>query len=135
MEFAGVNYLAIFVSGIVGFAIGSVWYMVLGNAWMTALGKTKDDTKPTPGPFIAAFVCQLFMAFVLAGLIGHLGTGNVTVYNGLISGAFCWAGFVVTTMIVNHSFQGASKMLTIIDAGHWLVVLLTMGAIIGTFGV
>ncbi len=135
VEFAGINYTAVIIAAAVGFAIGSVWYMALGQAWMNALGKTKQDLKPTPLPFIIAFIAQLVMAYILAGLIGHLGKDSVTISNGIISAAFCWVGFVLTTMIVNHSFQGSSRILTIIDAGHWLAVLIAMGAIIGFFGV
>lgn len=133
MEFAGINYIAVLVAGFAGFAVGSVWYGVLGKPWMAALGKTKDDLKLKPGPFIAALVCQIFMAYILAGVIGHLGADNITITNGIISALFCWAGFVITTMIVNHSFQGASLKLTIIDGGHWLFVLVVMGAVIGIF--
>ena len=75
------------------------------------------------------------MAWVLAGVVGHLGTGQVTVANGLISGAFVWFGFIVTSMLVNHGFQGAKASLTLIDSGHWLGVLLVQGLVIGLFGV
>ncbi len=44
------------------------------------------------------------MAWVLAGLIGHLGPGQVTVQNGIVSGAFIWLGFVATTIAVNNAF-------------------------------
>jgi hypothetical protein len=73
------------------------------------------------------------MAWVLAGLIGHV--GRVSVRSGVISGAFCWFGFVLTTMVVNYSFGMRSRMLLLIDAGHWLVVLALMGAIVGAMGV
>ena len=43
-------------------------------------------------------------------------------------------GFVVTTLSVNHRYQGFGWGLTAIDAGHWLGVLLIMGALIGWFG-
>ena len=82
-----------------------------------------------------AFVGQLLMAWVLAGLIGHLGEGQVTLSNGIISGAFVWLGFVATTLVVNHGFQMRLGLLTLIDAGHWLGVLLIMGGIIGAFGI
>jgi hypothetical protein len=54
--------------------------------------------------------------------------------NGVISGAFCWLGFVITTMIVNNSFARRDPRLLLIDGGHWLVVLLLIGAIVGGFG-
>jgi len=133
MEFAGINYLAIVVAAAAGFMVGGVWYQVLGNAWAQAQGKTRDDFKPQPKPFIIAIISQLVMAFVLSGVIGHV--GDVTIYRGVISGLFIWAGFVATSLATNHGFQGAKASLTLIDGGHWLAVLLVMGAIIGAFGV
>ena len=82
-----------------------------------------------------AFLGAVVMAWVLAGLVGHLGPGQVTIRNGVISGLFCWLGFVVTTMLVNNSFAMRKGMLLVIDAGYWLVVLALMGAIIGAIGV
>jgi hypothetical protein len=79
------------------------------------------------------FVAELIMAWALAGLLGHL--GGVTVKNGVISGAFCWLGFVLTTLATNNAFGQRKIMLTVIDAGYWLAVLVVMGAIIGAFGV
>ncbi len=135
MVFGGINYIAVVIAALTGFGVGMVWYMALGNLWMAALGKSKEDLKPRPWPFIASIISLLIMGFMLAGVIGHLGEGQVTVRNGLITGFTLWLGFVVTTMLVNHAFQGAKPQLTIIDGGHWLAVLLAMGAVIGVFGV
>ena len=44
------------------------------------------------------------MAWVLAGGIGHLGPGQVTLKNGVISALFMWVGFVITTLAVNNAF-------------------------------
>jgi hypothetical protein len=86
-------------------------------------------------PFIYVFLAELVMAWVLAGLLGHLGPGQVTLINGLISGAFCWLGFVITTMVTNNAFAGRDSRLLLIDGGYWLLVLLLMGGIIGGMGV
>jgi hypothetical protein len=59
----------------------------------------------------------------------------VTVKNGLISRAFVWLGFVVTTLTVNNMLGLRSHRLIAIDAGHWLGVLLVIGAIIGAWDV
>ncbi|MBI4273952.1 MAG: DUF1761 domain-containing protein [Rhizobiales bacterium] len=141
MTFAGVNYLAIFIAAVAGWITGAVWYGIFGQAWLAALGKTKTDLgkrKGTPAfyaPFVIAFIAALIMAWVLAGLIGHLGPGQVTLRNGVISGAFAWLGFVVTTIAVNYAFAMRKPTLTVIDAGHWLAELIVMGAIIGALGV
>src|SRR5690606_3430540 len=86
-------------------------------------------------PLFVGFVAKLAMAFVLAGAIGHLGTGQVMLRNGVISGAIIWVGFMVTIIAVDHRHHGFGWDLTLIDAGHWLGVMLIAGAIIGWWGV
>ena len=93
----------------------------------------KGELNPSKAPFAIAIAASFVMAWVLAGVIGHMGA--VTVRSGLISAAFIWFGFVVTTLSVNYAFSGRNPMLTVIDSGHWLGALLVMGAVIGAFGV
>jgi len=139
MDFAGINYLAVLVAAIVAFAFGAIWYGVLSKPWMKAAGIDKETVEATSKSdmtflMISTFVAQLIMAWVLAGLIGHLGQDQVTLYNGVISAGFIWFGFVATTLFVNHGFQMQSRMLTLVAGGHWLAVLLIQGAISGAFG-
>jgi Protein of unknown function (DUF1761) len=139
MPFAGVSYLAIVIAAVAAWLAGAVWYMAFGKAWMSAIGTTQGKMEGMKGeprsflPFIYAFVAELVMAWALAGIVGHL--GQVTIRAGVVSAAFCWLGFVMTTMLVNNSFGRRDWRLMLIDGGHWLVVLLLMGAIIGAMGV
>ena len=139
MTFAGINYLAVLIAAAAGFGVGMPWYMAFAKPWMAANDLTKEkmeDCRRGSGaalPFIFAFVACLVMAWVLAGVIGHLGT--VSVRSGVISGLFCWLGFVITTMVVNNSFAMRRPMLLAIDGGYWLLVLVLMGATIGAIGV
>jgi hypothetical protein len=135
MSFTGLSYLAIIVAAIAAFIFGAVWYIALGNRWLAALGKDESDLKTlsSPMPFITTGVALLVMGWMLAGLLGHLGT--VDVWHGIVSGFFLWVGFVATTMTVNHRFQGLPWSLTFIDGGYWLGMLLIEGAVIGAFGV
>ena len=73
-----------------------------------------------------------YPTWVLAGMVGHL--GSVTVRSAVTSALFAWAGFVLTTSLVNNAFSGRKYTLTAIDAGHWLAVLVVMGAIVGGMG-
>lgn len=75
------------------------------------------------------------MATMVAAVVGHLGPGEVTLANGVVSAFFLWVGFVATTLVVNHRYQGFGWDLSLIDGVHWLLVLLAMGAIIGAMGV
>ena len=54
---------------------------------------------------------------------------------GLISALVVYLGFVLTTLVTNHGFQGNKPSLTLIDGLHWLGVLLIQGLVIGLFGV
>lgn len=132
MAFAGINYLAVIIAAVVGYVFGAVYYMTLGKQWMASVGFS-EPPKPSPAPFVIAFVAQLVIAYFLAGLIGHL--GEITAWRGIVSAFFVWLPFVLMTMIVNHRFQGSRWALTVIDGGHWLGVLLLMGLVIGLFGV
>lgn len=137
MTFAGTNYLAIVIAAVLSYGFGAFYYGALAKPWMAALGKTEEDMKANSSiaPFVITFVALLVMATVLAGVMGHLGPGQVTLRNGLVSAAFIWVGFVATTLAVNHAFQGAKPTLTLVDGGHWLGVLLIQGATIGWMGV
>jgi Protein of unknown function (DUF1761) len=143
MTFAGISYLAVLVAAVAGWLVGAAWYNGLAPHWLAAQGKTVEAFKQEQAaikgdpkaylPFVLALVANLVMAWVLAGLIGHLGA--VTIRSGVISGAFAWLGFVATTIAVNYAFGGRTWRLFAIDAGHWLAVLVVQGAIIGAFGV
>jgi len=136
MTFTGVNYIAVIIAALAGFGLGAIWYTVLSKPWMHAVGMTEADRPQGSAkvvPFAIAIVALFIMALMLAGVMGHL--GDITIRGGVISGFFVWLGFVITTMGVNHAFSGAKPMLTLIDGGYWLAVLLIQGAVIGAFGV
>jgi hypothetical protein len=138
MTFAGMNWLAILIATIAGFAFGAAYYMSLSKPWLAAIGKTKEqitaEGKGSPLPFIISIVALAVMAVVLAGMIGHLGAGQVTLRNGVITALFMWVGFVITTMAVNNAFGQRKASLTVIDGIHWLGVLVIQGAIVGAMG-
>ena len=133
MAFAGMNYLAVLIAAVAAFAWGAAYYMTLSKQWLAAVGNAQPNK--SAAPFIISFVALLVMGFVMAGLIAHLGPGQVTLRNGVISGAIVWAGFVATTVFVNNAYPGRKYMLSLIDSGHWLGVLAIQGAVIGAMGV
>jgi hypothetical protein len=137
MTFAGLNYLAIVIAALAAFAWGAIYYMSLSKQWLAAVGLTKGQLgeKRSPAPFIISFVALVVMAWVLAGSVGHLGPGQVTVKNAIISGLFMWAGFIATTVFVNNAYPGRKYSLSVIDSIHWLGVVVIQGAVIGGMGV
>lgn len=134
MTFAGMNYWAVIAAAVAGFLFGGAYYGLLSKQWLAASEQTMEEVSKTGMalPLLISAVSLLVMAWVLAGIIGHM--GQVTVRTGLISGVLCWLGFVVTTIATNHAYQGARRSLTLIDAAHWLGVLIVQGAVIGWIG-
>jgi hypothetical protein len=136
MLLGSVNWLAIVVAAIASMALGFGWYMALGNQWMGALGKTREQIMAQGNqatPYILAALMQLVMAYFLA-LLTPKALGATTILNGLQMGFWLWLGFIVTSMIINHRYQGAKWSLTLIDGGYLLGVLLVQGIVIGLFG-
>jgi len=140
MAFAGINHLAVLIAAVVAWLASAAWYMSLSKIYTAALGKTAEQMaadRKKPGaflPFIYAFVADIVIAWMLAGVLGHLGPGQVTLLNGVISAAFLWFGFILTTMAVNYSFSGRDRRLLLIDTSNWLIVLLVIGVVIGGWG-
>jgi len=139
MRLTAINYLAVVIAAVVAWLAGAGWYMMFGKSWMAAVGITPEkmqEAKNQPGaylPFVYAFVANLVMAWVLAGVLFHI--GPLSLRAGVISAALCWLGFVITTIWVNNSFARRDWRLLAIDGGYWLLALLLMGAIIGVMGV
>jgi hypothetical protein len=132
MNFGDVNYLAVIVAAVAGFAVGAVWYTFLfSKAWIAAVGIPEEKLRQggSPLPFILSGIAYLLIAAFLSAL-----TNPATVVGGAVSGLLVWLGFVLTTTTVNYAFPGRKLELTAIDTGHWLAAMVVMGAILGAFG-
>jgi hypothetical protein len=135
------NITGIVIGAVAAWVFGAIYYTALGRPWLAAQGKTIEQCKAEQAgkpqltfylPFLLSFIGALIMGLVLYGILTH--TGMFTVRAGAISGAFCWLGFVLTTVTINNAYQGRRWSLTAIDAVHWLVVLVIIGAIVGWMG-
>ena len=83
MTFAGINYLAILIAAF-GWLAGAVYYGVLGEALgrgarqdhggvQGAAGREQGHRARAGCRSSLAFLAELVMAWVLAGMVGHLG--------------------------------------------------------------
>ncbi|CAN7200843.1 DUF1761 domain-containing protein [Mesorhizobium sp. LjNodule214] len=134
MDFSAVNWLAVIVAAVVAWLFGAAWYMGLSKPWLKAAKLDPATMKRSPLPFIISFIAELIMALVMALVVGAMTGGEPTLVAGLVFGFVLWLGFVATTLSVNHRYEGFGWDLTLIDTGHWLGVLLLIGAVIGWFG-
>ena len=138
MAFAGTNYLAIVVAALAAMVLDAVYYSIFGRTWWRALGKSESELRRrmrSPWAYLVGALGYLIMAVVLAGAIGHLGPGEVTPRNGVISGAILWAGFLLTSITMTAVFRGDKAVVVAIEVAFWLGVLMLQGLVIGLLGV
>jgi len=141
-----VQYLAVIVAAIASMVVGYVWYGPLfGKEWATFMGwtaermeKMKTDPEAKRKMMIGyagQFIGSLVMAYVLAhSLVFAAYYMKVSgVMGGLQAGLWSWLGFVVPTTIGMVLWEGKPWKLWMIVAGYWLVNLLLMGIIIGSW--
>ena len=139
MDFSSINYWGVLVAAITGYAVGAVYYMVLGKPWMKAARLDPAAMKMRISPFVISFLAELVMALVLSIVLDDItfaGTFSeeFDMLSSVTWSVILWAGLVATILTVNHRYQGHSWALTVIDAGHWLLVLVVMAAVLGWFG-
>ena len=122
------NYLSIASATAVSYFWGSIWYLLLGKPWRKALG-WKDNTdspyRPTPFELVFAFIGQLLIAIFLYWLFQKLQV--TTVMETISYVCIVWFGVILSTLSTNVIFQRRNLVLILIDGGHWLMILLTIG--------
>jgi hypothetical protein len=123
--------IVILAAGVAGWLFGAVWYTALGKPYQRALGLNPDDCKGKKmpmAPLVVAFLAALVMSAVLYQLLTNLGVLGVS--GSAIAGLTLGLGLLATSIVVNNMFQQKSAMLTIIDAGHWTLVLVVESVVI-----
>ena len=137
MELHGINILGVGLAAVAAFAFGAAYYTILGKVWLEASGKTEDEVKQerTATPFITSFIGLVVMAIVLSSqfMPEQMGFESAGTSFAIHIALMLWVGFIVTSMATNNAFQGAKPKLTLIDAGHWLGVLVIQVLVLGAF--
>ena len=129
------NVIPIIAGTIGAMVVGALWYSphLFGEEWAHLIGiKMKDMKGMDMSMMIIPGVSALLMSTILYNFITW--SGGVTLPNALIVAFLVWIGFIATALFVNNSFAGRPKKLWYIDAGHYLIALLVMGAAIGLLG-
>lgn len=123
--------IAILAAGLAGWIFGAIWYTSLGKPWQRAHGinpeECKDQKMPLT-PLLVALLGAIVMAAVLHQVLTNLGVMGVA--QGAIAGLTLGAGFLFIATMVNNQFQQKNWVATLIDGGHWSLVLMIEGAVI-----
>ena len=131
--FQHANWLAIIVSAIAFFVLGSLWFSVLfGKIWQREVEKHGVKIKDPKGSEIAVKMLQTFACNLIAALaIGILVyfTGVIGAINGAKLGVLCGVGFSATAIITAHVWESRSFKLVAIDFGYPLFGITICGII------
>ena len=129
------SILPVVAATFAAFMMGGLWYGPLfGKRWQIELGWNRDEWASANKPqlFAISFVCEAIIALALSHVLGRIPhTPAITLMITLGSAV----GFVLPTLIMNYRYALKSWTLIAIDAGHWLLVFLVIGAVYIVFGV
>ena len=84
-----------------------------------------------PLKMIVGYISTLVMACVLSLFIQY--TGASTPLQGAMTALWAWLGFVATVTLGSVLWEGKPVKLYLLNAAHYLVALLVMGAILAAW--
>lgn len=131
------NWWAVLVAALAAFPIGFVWYdltMGFGKKWMKMVGLKKSDMESSDGmvmTFGGLTVFALATAFLLAVLLKATGTTGLV--DSVVFGAI--VGLVIRggAHFIHNGFAKRPFALSVLDAGHDMVSMAVMAAILGVW--
>lgn len=119
------------VAAAASFAFGAVWYGALGDRWLAATGRTKEDIQAdrSPLPFILAGITALLGAGALRWIFAAHGVDGAL--EGLRLGLALGLAVAAPWVVLSHAFSGRPRDLWWIDGGHAAIALGISGTVLG----
>lgn len=133
-----INYLAVLAAGVVGMAVGFLWYspMLFGKMWMKEMGlsaeKMKSAQKEMGKLYALSFVGSLVTAYVLSHVMGLSQNyySYTEVMTGVTTAFWMWLGFMMPVQMTGTIFSDKNWRLFSINTGYQLVALILMGLVV-----
>jgi Protein of unknown function (DUF1761) len=128
------NYAAVFVSALVYWILGAVWFGVLfSKPWMALEHVTQEQARSmNPAlPYVISFALNLLIAFVLAQICMWRNADSAG--RGAAVGVLVWIGFLGPVTYTTYMYEMRPKELFAINEFYSLVGLCLMGAILGAW--
>jgi hypothetical protein len=124
-----INYLAVVVAALAFFAWSAIYYAppVTGRAWQKAAGLTQQQTRPTPGIFVASYIAYFLMALTLAAIARATGSSDFA--DGLVLGLFVGVG-IAAAGIWNGGLYEQRLNLAWINIGNVVVGFIIVAVIV-----
>jgi hypothetical protein len=126
---ADVEILAILVATAAAFALGGLYYGVLGEQ-LADVSAAAPSPAGTPAWKLGV---ELLRCLVLAVVVAALAAGidADTPLDALLLGLCLWTGFPLVLWVGAVIHENTPLKLAVIHAGDWLVKLLAIAAIVG----
>ena len=135
IEFGDLNWLAIVVVAVAGYALGGAWYGVFATPWMAEVGLTREKIK--------AAGARNYLSYAIAAVAYFVGVLSVAVVmqwagasgavDGLLVGLMLGVGFFGLLLITIHSYTLRSIKLMGIDLYTPLVTFAIGGLVLGVW--
>ena len=129
------NWLAVAVTAVAGYALGAVYYMALGKPWMGAAGLTPEMIEARKNEntlsYGLAALAAVVGAVMLAFIVRAADAKNPT--EGLLIGLLVGIAVTAVGQIPNYAFQFRGLKLYLIDAGYPMLQMLAGGMILATW--
>lgn len=135
MIFADMGVTAIPIAAIAGFLLLILFDLLRSRPKSPnqSLSSLRDVATVRAGPsyYLVHLGALLAMAWIQWGILGHLGPGQITVRNGIISALFTFVGFIAPMALAQQQRYGLKLSDSLYDCLRFLCVTILMGALIG----
>lgn len=130
-----INHRAVWVSVVLLFVLGFLWYEPLfGELWMSLVGLTLADIEANPpgaGVWITNTISTVVPLYVLAWLFGKMNVESGIEGAGI--GLLIAFSFVFLTMMTGNMFAQNPYVLTWINGGFNMTAMTLSGFILGAW--
>ena len=133
IEWSDLNWLAVIVASVIGYALGAVWYMALAKPWMAGTGLTREIVASRKQATLRAYAISAIGAFIATLALAILVqlTGTTDAGGGLALGLLVGIGFIAVNHAVHDSFEFRPMKLYLINTGYPVLQLALAGLILG----
>lgn len=130
--FVPIPWPAVGVATLVVFVFGAVWYGLLGERWLAAIGKRKEDmNRKDVTPFLTAAVSSFVNAIAVALVVGWVApTIETRLMTSFFVGVLLGGAVAAAALAKHYAFAGRSWDLLLIDAGHDFVGFILMSFVV-----
>ncbi len=123
-----VNILAVIVSAVASFIVGSIWFhpRVFGNTWMHLIGKTHEQLKGPKKAMMMVVIPSLVMPIAIGILYNHVDTSSQNTVIGIA--LLVWLVVICATSS-EMIFENRPRKLWVINSIHQLINILVVSYI------